>query len=187
MLNVSSGVDGGAQADGRGSHPSQLCTPASLWEGGSRGQEVLAGDISSLNEVDGMHDGVQRKISLMVTEQPRNTLPLPTDPATHPPTHQGAECVTVKPSPEHRAEEIRLYTHTHTHSPQERLPQLGSGHQASLPAFLSSSRNTEGRWNRSEVRRDLSPPRSNSLILKVLILQRFSKIGISGQRSQLPS
>ena len=69
-----------------------------------------------------MHDGVQRKISLMVTEQPRNTLPLPTDPATHPPTHQGAESVTVKPSPEHRAEEIRLYTHTHTLPPGKAAP-----------------------------------------------------------------
>lgn len=130
MLNVSSGVDGRAQADGRGSHPSQLHAPSSLWEGGSRGQEVLAGDISSLNEADGTHDGVQRKI-LMATEQPRNALPLLTDPAS-PPPHQGAECVTVKPSPKHKAEEIRLYTHTH--SPQERLPQLGSSHQASVPA-----------------------------------------------------
>lgn len=122
----------------------------------------------------------------MATEQPRNALPLPLTP---PPTHQGAECVTVKPSPEHKAEEIRLYTHTH--SPQERLPQLGSGHQASLLAFPNSSRNTEGHWNRSELGEAsvlyLSPPRSKSLILKVLILQRFSEIGISGQRRQLPS
>lgn len=116
----------------------------------------------------------------MVAEQPRNALP--------PPTHQGAESVTVKPAPEHKAEEIRLYTHTH--SPQERLSQLGSSHQASLSAF-PNSRNTEGHWNRSELGEAsvlyLSPPRSNSLILKVLILQRFSEIGISGQRRQLPS
>ena len=122
----------------------------------------------------------------MATEQPRNVLPLPTDPTTHP---QGAESVTVKLSPEHKAKEIRLYTHTH--SPQERLSQLGSGHQASLSAFPNSSRNTEGHWNRSELGEAsvlyLSPPRSNSLILKVLILQRFSEIGTSGQRRQLPS
>lgn len=98
-----------------------------------------------------------------------------TDPAS-PPPHQGAECVTVKPSPSTKQRRLDC-THTHT-PPRKGCPSWGLAIRPQ--SQLKQQKHSRATGTGAKVREAPSPPRSNSLsFLKVLILQRFSKIGIS--------
>ena len=117
----------------------------------------------------------------MTTEQHRNVLPQP----IHPP---GCRTYTAKPPPEQRAKQIRLYTQTPP--PRKGLP-AGVWPLGLTPGFPKEQQKSQGPLE-PEVRLGeatalyLCSPRSNILVLKLLISRGFQKSGFLDREAKFP-